>query len=318
MLPAEQIRVLVFVVLVATIYVAAGWMLLRQITARLRHALPPLSRRAIRARRAVYALALLGLACMAYGRFVEPWRLEVTRVVLTSPKLREATRPIRIVHLSDLHCDPSTRLEERLPDLVAAEKPDLIAFTGDCVNSPAGLPIFRRCLSRIAAVAPTFAVEGNWDSRIWPGLERFPGTGARELAGDAARLDIAGTTLWVAGVPVDGEHLAGRALEAVPRDAFAIFLYHIPDDRLPAVFDRPVDLFLAGHTHGGQVALPLFGALVTLAPQGKTYEAGLYRVRDTWLYVNRGIGMEGGPAPRVRFCARPELTVIDLVPEGAR
>lgn len=60
------------------------------------------------------------------------------------------------------------------------------------------------------------------------------------------------------------------------------------------------------------MALPFYGALVTLSKFGKRYEAGLYHEGDTWLYVNRGIGMEGGPAPRVRFCARPELTILEI------
>jgi predicted MPP superfamily phosphohydrolase len=70
-----------------------------------------------------------------------------------------------------------------------------------------------------------------------------------------------------------------------------------------------------GHTHGGQIALPLYGALITFSKYVKRYEAGLYREGETWLYVNRGIGMEGGPVPRVRFWARPEVTVIEISPE---
>ena len=62
------------------------------------------------------------------------------------------------------------------------------------------------------------------------------------------------------------------------------------------------------------MALPLYGALLTLSKFGKRYEAGLYREGATTLYVNRGIGMEGGPAPRVRFWARPEVTVIEIAP----
>jgi predicted MPP superfamily phosphohydrolase len=76
-----------------------------------------------------------------------------------------------------------------------------------------------------------------------------------------------------------------------------------------------VDLYLCGHTHGGQVALPLYGALVTLSKFGKKYESGMYTVGDTILYVNRGIGMEGGLTPKVRFLARPEITVFDIVPK---
>ena len=75
-----------------------------------------------------------------------------------------------------------------------------------------------------------------------------------------------------------------------------------------------VDLYLCGHTHGGQIAMPFYGALITMSKFGKKYEAGMYTVGDTILYVNRGIGMDGGPAPRVRFLARPEITVFEIHP----
>ena len=75
---------------------------------------------------------------------------------------------------------------------------------------------------------------------------------------------------------------------------FTVMLYHYGDAVEELATPGNVDLLLAGHTHGGQVALPFYGALVTFARFGKRYEGGLYRVRDTWLYVNRGIGMEGG------------------------
>ena len=64
------------------------------------------------------------------------------------------------------------------------------------------------------------------------------------------------------------------------------------------------------------MALPWYGAMITLSKTGKMYESGLYRVGGTWLYVNRGIGMEGGPAPRVRFLARPEITILELTSPG--
>jgi hypothetical protein len=75
-----------------------------------------------------------------------------------------------------------------------------------------------------------------------------------------------------------------------------------------------VDLYLSGHTHGGQIALPLYGAIITLSKFGKKYESGMYTVGDTILYVNRGIGFEPRPAPPIRFCARPEITVFDIAP----
>src|SRR4030095_12196171 len=91
---------------------------------------------------------------------------------------------------------------------------------------------------------------------------------------------------------------------------------HYPD-LIKEVASLKVDLYCAGHTHGGQVALPLYGALITFSKYGKQYEAGLYHEGETWLYVNRGVGCEGGNAPRVRSWARPEVTVIEVSPNGS-
>ena len=102
---------------------------------------------------------------MAYGYFIEPKWLAITRVRIPSTKLSKTTEPIRLVHISDLHSDALPRLEERLPDVIAGEKPDFIVFTGDTINSPEALPVFKRCLTRLAALAPTFVVKGNWDAR---------------------------------------------------------------------------------------------------------------------------------------------------------
>ena len=74
-----------------------------------------------------------------------------------------------------------------------------------------------------------------------------------------------------------------------------------------------VDLFLCGHTHGGQVRLPFWGAVITLSKYHKRFESGLYDFEGVPMYVNRGVGCEGGSAPRVRFLCRPEVAVIDLV-----
>jgi predicted MPP superfamily phosphohydrolase len=111
----------------------------------------------------ILGLAALGTLCIAYGFLIEPYWLEVTHVRIESPRIPKLSRPIRIVHISDIHSEPRPRLEGRLPAVIAAEKPDRIVFTGDALNSPAGLPVFRECLTRIARVAPTFAVRGNWD-----------------------------------------------------------------------------------------------------------------------------------------------------------
>jgi predicted MPP superfamily phosphohydrolase len=164
-------------------------------------------------------------------------------------------------------------------------------------------------------VAPTFVVKGNWDAWFWSGLPLFQGTGVHELDATAERLEIQGVSVWFAGLAYGNETKLSQTLNTIPAGSFITLLYHTPD-LIEEVARESVDLYCAGHTHGGQVALPLYGAMLTLSKFDKKYEAGLYRERNTLLYVNRGIGMEGGSVPRVRFWSRPEVTVIDVVAES--
>jgi predicted MPP superfamily phosphohydrolase len=320
---AEQARYFLFITGFIGIYLLAAGVLAWHVLARAGYGSLPSSFAHVWMRRAVLALAAAATLCVAYGYFIEPYWPEVTHIRLASEKLAPGARPVRIVHLSDIHSDARPRLEERLPDLIAEARPDLVVLTGDYINSPAGLPVFRQFLTRVAAVAPTYVVRGNWDVWLWSDLDLFGGTGAHELDSEAVTVEVGTTKLCLAGAPVPSSRAGVRgpaphaaveeALRQVPPGLFTVFLPHYPDERFNAA-EQDVDLYCAGHTHGGQVALPFYGAVITLSKFGKQFEAGLYRVRGTWLYVNRGVGMEGGDAPRVRFCARPEVTVIDIVP----
>ena len=104
--------------------------------------------------------------------------------------------------------------------------------------------------------------------------------------------------------------------EQVPAGAFSILLYHTPD-LMPYIADARVagtgvTLYLAGHTHGGQIRLPIYGALATSSRWGKRYEMGRYYEGETTLYVSRGLGMEGLGAPRARFLAPPEIILWNI------
>lgn len=309
---AGSYRVLFFLALVATVYVLAAGVLIRKLLARFRGGRSSLTKPRICYSRVVLGLAGLGILCGAYGYFVEPYWPSVTHLQVSSAKLAAGAGPIRVVLISDLHSDGKPRLEPRLPGIIAAENPDLILFAGDTVNSSEGLSVFKECMAGLAELAPTFAVRGNWDAAFWRGLDLFGGTGARELDGQSVVLEIRGATVSINGLPVGREAQIDEALARTPSAAFTLFLYHYPDE-VDAVASHGIDLYCAGHTHGGQVSMPWYGALITLSRFDKKYEAGRYRKDNTILYVNRGIGMEGGRAPRVRFCARPEVTVIDIV-----
>lgn len=311
--PSEILVAFLFVLVVAAVFLGAAVLLLRRFLGA-----PP--RPLARAGGVLVALAAIGILCIAYARLVEPRWLEVTTTRVPTARLPAGHRGVRIVHLSDIHSDPTPRLEERLPAVVASLRPDLIVFTGDATNSPAGLPVFRNLLGRLTRIAPTFAVKGNWDTWYFRDLDRFAGTGARELDGDHASLDVDGVTVHVAGAAFDHPELVDAAIRALPADGLAIVLYHAPFPDLIAPERAPrVDLFCAGHVHGGQVALPGYGAIITFSRFGKRFERGLYPDADGFgfpLYVSRGIGMEGGIMPRVRFWSRPEVAVIEMVPPG--
>jgi predicted MPP superfamily phosphohydrolase len=317
----EKIRLALFAGSVLAVHLAALTFVIHAVAGRLQRARgkapPPLGPGLRRIRAASFALVVIGAGCFLYARLIEPFWPEVSRVRVESARLPPGSRPIRLVHITDVHSDPEARLEGRIPDLVAAEKPDLIVFTGDSINSPGGVANFRALMTRLDRIAPTYAVRGNWDVWSWGDIDLFGGTGVTELSGKAERVPIArpgGPEVWVSGVEPGAEHQIAPTLALVPPGALSIFLHHYPDE-IAAVAAAGADLYCAGHTHGGQIALPFYGALVTLSRFGKRYEAGLYREGQTALHVSRGIGMEGGAAPRVRFFARPEIAVIELVPK---
>jgi predicted MPP superfamily phosphohydrolase len=260
--------------------------------------------------RIVLLLGITGILCVLYGWLIEPYWLSIEHVKLSSEKI-PVSLSFRIVQISDLHCDPQPRLEKKLPQVIAAEKPDVIVFTGDALNSPEGLPNLRELMSKLSTIAPTYVVKGNWDCWFFKDAERFSGTGVTELIKEPSLLTLKGCDVCVAGLPVCTHVKVSDVLKDVPAETYRIFLYHYPDF-IEEMERNKVDLYLAGHTHGGQVALPFYGALVTCSKRGKQFESGLHKLGNTFEYTNRGIGMEGGRAPRVRFLARPEVTVFDI------
>lgn len=253
---------------------------------------------------------LFGCGCICYAAVVEPFQLEVKQIAISSPKLSTPS-PIRIIHISDTHCDGIIRNEKRLPPTVKSLNPDIILFTGDAAENVRGARDFRECLEKLGEIAPVFAVNGNRDQNegsnqgIYTGLKNVT-----FLYGGAKLVNVKGSTIWLGGTRARDEKLVEKVLCSAPSDKFTIFLYHFPKGIIYAAAHH-VDLFCAGHTHGGQVCLPFYGALTTLSEMGKQFECGLYKVNSTYCYISRGIGMTGLP---VRFLAPPEITVINLIP----
>jgi predicted MPP superfamily phosphohydrolase len=259
----------------------------------------------------LHFVALCGIVCFAYGYFIEPYKPVVETVKVYTEKFVQGK--LKIVQISDLHCEGKVRSERKVVELVNSLKPDVIVFTGDALNAPEGLPLFRFVMRSLNAAIGKYAVLGNYDVWYWQGLDLFANTGFQVLNGTYVQLTKEGETFFISGVNYGYTGSVRELLKHIPGDRFHIFLCHTPD-LIEEVKDTYVDLYLAGHTHGGQVVLPLYGALITFSNYGKEYESGWHKVRNATLYVNRGIGMEGGSVPRVRFLSSPEITVFEIKP----
>jgi predicted MPP superfamily phosphohydrolase/tetratricopeptide (TPR) repeat protein len=261
----------------------------------------------------IHIFAIAGILCFIDGFFIEPRWIEVTRVELETDKLKNTT--LRIVLFSDTHCEQKASIEGRVVEIVNSLNPDVIIFGGDSLNTPKGLPLFKETLAAMNARLGKFAVRGNFDTHYWKELDLFSQTGFKELNAETDAVSKDGETFYVTGFNVPCPTDFNKELRNVPVEKYSILLYHY-SDLAESLKGLNVDLYLSGHTHGGQVRLPFYGAPVTLSRFGKKYEAGMYTIGQTKLYVNRGIGLENKPAPKVRFLCRPEITVFELKPTG--
>jgi len=258
------------------------------------------SRRRYLLRAALIADVILVL-CAADAWLIEPRMLTVTRISAVSPKIASQTGNLKIVHISDVHFVRRTPLTERILRTIQDEKPDLLFVTGDIQQiGRYDRAQFRDFLSRLCAIAPSFGVTGYDDG---PVLDRASGGKLRIMDNASSPAVIRGTEISLWGVRAGGSR-SGRGF-------LSIALVHSPDD-IAAAVESGADWCFAGHTHGGQVRLPFWGAIVTAACTGKRYEYGRYRIGRTEAFVTRGIGLEPRPAPQVRFLCPPEIVVLTL------
>lgn len=232
---------------------------------------------------------------------------------------------ITIVQLSDFHYDPylSVRPMETAVRMSNDLSPDLVVLTGDFVTVPplAGTKTARsaaqqaepcaRVLAGLRARSGIFAALGNHDEAADARTVSHAlfQAGFQVLSNQAVPLQREGQRLWMAGVRdvVTGGANLDLALRAVPREEPVILLAHEPDFADTAV-RYPVDLQLSGHSHGGQICLPLLGPLY-LPELGRKYPSGLRRIGPLTLYTNVGVGTIGIPA---RWNCPPEVTLIRL------
>jgi hypothetical protein len=236
------------------------------------------------------------------------------RVTFDLPGLDPAHDGVRVAQLSDLHVGPRTDPETVQAALAAANafEPDLVVLTGDYLShSRREVAEMRDQLGGLRA--PTYAVLGNHD--VW--VDPAGATLALRAHGYEV-LENAWTTLTLRGAPFPivgvGDHLTGRddvarALRGLPGGAAPLVLAHGPRtaERVAAA-GRPA-LCLAGHTHGGQLMVPILTRLVLSGLAKEPYLRGRHVLGPVQLYVNRGVGMSG---VRIRVNAPPEVTLATL------
>jgi predicted MPP superfamily phosphohydrolase len=293
-------------------------------------------------------VAALGVATVGYASLIE--RRHWTLRTATLPVLPAGSPSLRVLHVSDLHMMPGQASKQRWVAELAALEPDLVVNTGDNLADPKAVPAVLRALDPLLALPGLFVFGSNdyfgptpknpmrylfGRRQKWIGGVPLPWRDLRaamiergwlDATHQRLRLDVAGRSVAVAGV--DDPHIrrdrydtvAGPVPEPV---ALRLGLTHSPE---PRVLDRfaadGYDLIMAGHTHGGQLRVPLYGALVTNCGLDRSRARGASRWgAHSWLHVSAGLGTS--PYAPVRFSCPPEASLLTLVArpvaaEGAR
>jgi uncharacterized protein len=245
-------------------------------------------------------------------------RPELTRDVLSIAGLPDQLDGLRLLHVADLHVRDGSGPSAWLPGIAAASSYDLALYTGDFIDGDEDIEPLAALLSAMPDRAPSYAVFGNHDYRSMGEVPRFndnarlertlTGIGITVLRNSA---EPAGEgRLYIAGVddPVTKRDDISAAMAAVPPDAACLLLAHSPDIVLRLGGHKP-NLVLAGHTHGGQVRLPVIGPLVNVASVPRRLTMGYHVHQGVPLFVSRGIGYSGYD---VRFFCRPQIALLEL------
>jgi predicted MPP superfamily phosphohydrolase len=282
--------------------------------------------------------AVAGVGTVGYAAGVELTSFRLRR--FTVPVLRAGEDPVRVLQLSDAHLTPRQGKKQAWVRELARFCPDLVVNTGDTIAHPDVVPFALEMLEPLFAFPGVFVFGSNdyyaprpknparylWESespRIfghplpWPQLrDGMVEAGWLDLSNRRDRVKVGGLDVEVAGVDDPHINRDKYAEVAGPVDVAAdlhIGVTHSPEPRvLDAMATDGFSLLLAGHTHGGQLRVPLYGALVTNCGLDRSRARGLSRYAGAWLHVSAGLGTS--PYAPVRFACPPEATLLTLVP----
>ena len=265
-------------------------------------------------------LILIGIVTILYAMFIEPDLLRVIHYDFPHSKIEG--QPIKVVQFSDTHIGDFFTIEElqKVVDKINEQEADLVLFTGDLMDDASvyqgSIEEIGTVLSNIQSKFGNYAVFGKRD--YGGGAERFyeelmESAGFHVLLNNHETITVNGTTLSLFGADdaLIGYYDAKQTMKGIEEGNFNLLLVHEPD-LVDDFIDYPVDLVVAGHSHGGQVYIPFVGPLLTTTLAEK-YVRGLYDINENLsLYVNTGIGNTRVP---FRLFNVPQITVFYLTRE---
>jgi predicted MPP superfamily phosphohydrolase len=270
-------------------------------------------------RTALTAVSAMPFAVSAYGAVAARTRNVIERVIVPIPGLPGQLEGFTIVQLSDIHAGMFMKESEMAEYVRIANslKPDLIALTGDFVATHSDqVAPFMRAMSSLKGRYGVFGCLGNHDmfTRSEEALARgFANAGFKLLRNNNEIIEVDGAALNIIGVDYLFATRSTAAtldgvLKRISLEGTTILLQHAPQ-LFPQAANFGIDLTLSGHTHGGQIALTIGEMIITPAALSTMFLAGLFKIGDSHLYVNRGLGTTGPP---IRINAPPEITHITL------
>jgi uncharacterized protein len=282
--------------------------------------------------------AAAGAAGLAYATLVERNAFALRHQTL--PVLEPGATPLRVLHISDLHMMPGQRLKQAWVQELAGLAPDLVINTGDNLAHPQAVPAVVQALGGLLSVPGLFVFGSNdyfgptaknplkyfkknhkrshGEPLPWQDLRAaFTERGWLDATHSVRELEVAGVRVAAAGV--DDPHIGRDRYETIegrpnPLAHLRLGLTHSPEPRVLDRFaDDGYDLVMAGHTHGGQLCLPFYGALVTNCHLDRSRVKGPSAWGSTMrLHVSAGLGTS--PYAPARFCCRPEASLLTLTP----
>ncbi len=284
------------------------------------------------------ATAIAGAACVAYGAGYEVRSYRLRRVDV--PALPRGQAPLRVLHLSDLHLVPGQRDKVAWVQGLAELRPDAVVVTGDFLSDIDAVPVVMDALDPLLALPGLFVLGSNdyyaprlknplrylmpdrerrilGDPLPWRDLSAgLVNSGWLDLSNARGSLTVAGRECDVRGT--DDPHIRRDRYDEVA-GAFdsgadlALGVVHAPYRRvLDPMSADGAHVILAGHTHGGQLAIPGMGAVITNCDLDRRRAKGLHRYDQSWLHVSAGVGTS--PYAPIRFACPPEATLLTLRP----